>query len=42
MAKQWLKPVKSWEAAEKQLEPWGVFYHVFLGYAAVHPATYEV
>ena len=31
--------VTSWEAAEKQLEVWGVFCHVFLGDAAVHPTT---
>ena len=30
------------EATENQLESWGVFCHVFLSNASVHPATYEV
>ena len=42
LAKQRVKPVTSWEAAEKQLEAWGVFCHVFLGDTAFHPATYKV
>ena len=37
-----METVTSWEADEKQLEALGVFYHVFLRDAAVHPATYEV
>ena len=42
MVKQRVDLVTSWEATEKKFEAWGVFYHVFLGDAAVHPATYEV
>ena len=37
LGKQRVEPVTSWEAAEKQIEAWGVFCHVFLGYADVHP-----
>ena len=42
LGKQRVEPVTSWEAAEKQIEAWGVFCHVFLGDTVVHPATYEV
>ena len=42
LVKQWVEPVTSWEAAEKQLEAWGVFYHVFLGDVSIHPATYDI
>ena len=42
IAKQWVEPMTSWEAAENQLEAWGVFSHVFLIVTAVHPAIYEV
>ena len=42
LAKQKVEPVTSWEAAEKQLDVWGVFCHVFLGDTSAHPATYEV
>ena len=34
--------MKSWEAAKKKLEAWGVFCHVFLGDTALQPATYEI
>ena len=42
MVKNQFDPVKNWKAAEKQLEAWGVFYHAFLGDAAVHPAIYKL
>ena len=42
LAKQLVDRVTSWEASEKQLEAWGVFCHVFMGDAAVHPAKYEI
>ena len=42
LEKQRVKLVTSWEAAEKQLESWGVFCHIFLGAASVQPVTYEV
>ena len=42
LAKQQVEPVTIWEAAEKHLEAWGFFFRVFLGNAAVHPATYKV
>ena len=37
LAKQRVEPVTSWQAAEKQLEAWGVFCHIFLGNAVVPP-----
>ena len=42
LTKQRIEPLTIWEAAENQLEAWGVFCHVFLGDTVVHPATYEV
>ena len=42
LSKQQVEPVTSWESAEKQLESWEVFCHVFLGNVAVHPVTYKV
>ena len=42
LPRQRVEPVAIWEAAENQVEAWGVFCHSFLGDAAVHPATYEV
>ena len=42
LVKQKAEPLTSWEEAEKQLESWGVFCHVFLGDADVHPTTYKL
>ena len=42
LVRQRVEPVTRLETAEKQLEAWGVFCHVFLGDAAVHPTTYKV
>ena len=41
LTKQRVKPVTNREAAENNLESWGIFYHVFLGDADVHPVTYD-
>ena len=42
LVKQKDELVMRWEAAEKQLEAWGVFCHTFLGDGAVHPTKYKV
>ena len=40
--KQQVEPFTSWEAADKQIEAWGVLCHALLGSADVHHATYKV
>ena len=42
LVKHKVDPVRIWEDADKKLEVWGVFCHIFLGDVAVHPATYKV
>ena len=42
LAMQRVDLVTNWEAAEKQLEVWGLFFRILLGDAAVQPTTYDV
>ena len=41
-AKKRVELVTSWEMAENQIESWGMFYHVLLVDADIHPTTYEI
>ena len=42
LTKKKVAPDTIWEAATKQIDAWGVFCHILLGDAAVHPMTYKV